>query len=131
KLMEAAFQVRVATGEFSTEDGKEYGRGTLLIGKGESGLDDQDFFNKLAEIAKESTVDIYGMTTGYTGGLNLGSPSMEVLQKPEIALLIEGGVDSYEAGEIWHLLDQRYEMPITLLPMDRIGGSTLDRYNVI
>jgi len=131
KLMDADFQVRVATGEFTTEDGKKYGRGTLLIGKGESGLDDQAFFNKMSEIAKVSTVDIYGLTTGHTGGHNLGSPSIEVLQKPKIALLVEGGVDSYEAGEIWHLLDQRYEMPITLLPMDRVEGSTLDRYNVI
>ena len=129
--MESDFQVRVATGEFTSADGKVYGRGTLLIGKGESGLDDQAFFNTLAEIAKESTVDIYALTTGYTGGLNVGSPNMVTLDKPEIALLVEGGVDSYEAGEIWHLLDQRYEMPITLLPMDRIGGSTLDRYNVI
>lgn len=131
KLMAEDFQVRVATGEFSTAEGKKFGRGTLLIGKGESGLDDQAFFNKLSEIAKESTVDIYGLATGYTAGLNLGSPNIMPLDKPEIALLIEGGVDSYEAGEIWHLLDQRYEMPITLLPMDNIGGSTLDRYNVI
>ncbi len=56
--MESDFQVRVATGEFTSADGKVYGRGTLLIGKGESGLDDQAFFNTLAEIAKESTVDI-------------------------------------------------------------------------
>jgi hypothetical protein len=131
KLMNADFQVRVATGEFTSSDGKKFGRGTLLIGKGESGLDDQTFFNKLSEIAKESTVDIYGLTTGYTGGLNLGSPNIMSLDKPEIALLVEGGVDSYEAGEIWHLLDQRYEMPITLLSMDNIGGSTLDRYNVV
>ncbi|MEP0714406.1 MAG: M14 family zinc carboxypeptidase [Algoriphagus sp.] len=100
KLMEADFQVRVATNEFSTADGKVYGRGTLLIGKGESGLDDQAFFNKLVEIAKESTVDIYGLTSGYTGGVNLGSPNMMHLEKPEIALLVEGGVDSYEAGEM-------------------------------
>ncbi|PZX58315.1 zinc carboxypeptidase [Algoriphagus ratkowskyi] len=131
KLMEADFQVRVSTGGFTTADGKEYGRGTLLISKGDSGLEDQAFFNKLSEIAKVSTVDIYGLATGNTGGFNLGSPSMEILEKPEIALLVEGGVDSYEAGEIWHLLDQRYEMAITLLPMDRISGSTLNRYNVI
>ena len=131
KLMNAGFQVRVAAGEFTTEDAKSFGRGTLLIGKGDSGLDDQAFYDKLSEIAAESTVDIYGLTSGYTGGLNIGSPNIVPLDKPEIALLVEGGINSYEAGEIWHLLDQRYEMPITLLSMDRIGGNTLDRYNVI
>ena len=131
KLMAEDFQVRVATGEFSTAEGKTFGRGTLLIGKGESELDDQAFYNKLVEISRESTVDIYALATGYTSGLNIGSPTIMPLDRPEIALLIEGGVDSYEAGEIWHLLDQRFEIPITLLPIDNIGGSTLDRYNVI
>lgn len=131
KLMAADFQVRVATGEFTTAEGKEYGRGTLLIGKGESGLDDQAFYNKLSEIASQSTVDIYGLTTGYTEGMNLGSPNMTPLEKPEIALLVEGGVDSYEAGEIWHLMDQRYEIPITLLSVDRVSSNTLGRYNVL
>ncbi|WP_057937066.1 M14 family zinc carboxypeptidase [Algoriphagus resistens] len=131
KLMDEGFQIRVATGEFTTEDGRSFGRGTLLIGKGESGMDDQAFFNKLSEVAEKSTVDIHSLTTGYTGGMNIGSPNMIPLEKPEIALLVEGGVDSYEAGEIWHLLDQRFEIPITLLSMDKLGGNTLDRYNVI
>jgi hypothetical protein len=36
-----------------------------------------------------------------------------------------------EAGEIWHLLDQRMDMPITLLPIERLGSADLSRYNVI
>lgn len=131
KLMEAGFMVRVASNEFSTADGKVFGSGSLLIGKGESKLDDQAFFNKLTEIAKESTVDIHGLTTGNTSGISLGSPTISPLDKPEIALLVQGGLDSYEAGEIWHLLDQRYEIPVTLLDVDRISGATLARYNVL
>jgi len=131
KLMKAGFQVRVATNEFMTADKKTFGRGTLLIGKGDSVLDDQSFYQKLVEIAKVSTVDIYGLSTGYTDEMNLGSPGIRALDKPEIALLVQGGVDSGEAGEIWHLLDQRYEMPVTLLDVDQIGGNTLDRYNVL
>jgi len=131
KLMKAGFQIRVATNEFITADQKTFGRGTLLIGKGDSVLDDQSFYQKLVEIAKVSTVDIYGLSTGYTGEMNLGSPGIKALDKPEIALMVQGGVDSSEAGEIWHLLDQRYEMPVTLLDVDQIGGNTLDRYNVL
>ncbi|UZD21661.1 M14 family metallopeptidase [Algoriphagus halophytocola] len=130
KLMEAGFLVRVATMEFGMDD-KQFGRGTLLISKGESGLDDQAFYQKISEIAAASTVDIYALTSGNTTGINLGSPNITPLDKPEIALLVEGGVSSYEAGEIWHLMDQRYEIPITLLAMDRVSSSTLDRYNVL
>ena len=130
-LMEAGFLVRVSQAGFGVTGGKEFGRGTLLIGTGESKMDPQQMHQKLTQIAEGAHVDIYALTSGYTTGANLGSTTIAPLKIPKIALLVEGGVDSYEAGEIWHLLDQRYEMPVTLLPMDAIGGNTLDRYNVI
>lgn len=102
-----------------------------MISKGESALDDQAFFQKLTQIALDSHVDIQALSTGYTTGMTMGSPNISVLEKPEIALLVDGGVDSYEAGEIWHLLDQRFEMPLTLLPVGSVNGSTLDRYTVL
>lgn len=131
KLMSAGFLVRVANNEFGTSDGKKFGRGTILISKGDSGLNDQAFFQKLTQIALDSHVDIHALSTGYTTGMTMGSPNISVLKKPEIALLVDGGVDSYEAGEIWHLLDQRFEMPLTLLPVGAVNGGILDRYNVL
>ena len=131
QLLKAGFLVRVANAEFSTAEGKTFGRGTLLIDKGESGMNDQSFFAKLQEIAQSSNVDIHALTTGYTGGANLGSTFMAPLKTPTIALLVDGGVDSGEAGEIWHLLDQRMKMPVTLLPLDAVSSTNLSRYNVI
>jgi hypothetical protein len=131
KLLKAGLLVRVATKEFSTADGKTFGRGTLLIDKGESGLDAQAFFSKLEEVAQFAYVDIHALTTGYTQGANLGSTFMLPLNTPTIALLVDGGVDSGEAGEIWHLLDQRMQMPVTLLPLESVSSSNLDRYSVI
>lgn len=131
QLLKAGFLVRVANTEFSTSEGKTFGRGTLLIDKGESGLENQAFFAKLQEIAQMAHVDIHALTTGYTSGANLGSTFMTPLITPSIALLVDGGVDSGEAGEIWHLLDQRMKMPVTLLPVDAVGSANLSRYNVI
>lgn len=131
QLLKAGFLVRVANAEFSTAEGKTFGRGTLLIDKGETGIDNQAFFAKLQEIAQSSHVDIHALTTGYTAGANLGSTFMAPLKTPTIALLVDGGVDSGEAGEIWHLLDQRMKMPVTLLPLDAVSSTNLSRYNVI
>ena len=131
QFLKAGFLVRVSNAEFSTAEGKTFGRGTLLIDKGESGMDNQAFFAKLREIALGSHVDIHALTTGYTGGANLGSTFMAPLKTPNVALLVDGGVDSGEAGEIWHLLDQRMKMPVTLLPLDAVSGANLSRYNVI
>ncbi|TFV95948.1 zinc carboxypeptidase [Algoriphagus kandeliae] len=131
KLMKEGYRVRVANAEFSTPEGKSFGRGTILVDKGESGQSDQAFFQKLQEIAASSTIDIHAISTGYTSGINMGSTFITPLEIPKVALLVDGGVDSYEAGEIWHLMDQRIEMPITLLPVDRVSSSVIDRYNVI
>ncbi len=131
QLLKAGFLVRVSNTEFTTAERKIYGRGTILIDKGESGLDDQAFFAKLNEIAKEAHVDIHALTTGYTAGANLGSTFIVPLKTPQVALLVDGGVDSGEAGEIWHLLDQRMKMPVTLLPVSSVNNANLDRYNVI
>ncbi|MEY2706025.1 MAG: hypothetical protein RL407_2087 [Bacteroidota bacterium] len=131
QLLKAGFLVRVATKEFSTAEGKTFGRGTLLLDEGESGLDAQAFYKKLEEIAKMSHVDIHALSTGYTQGANLGSTFILPISTPKIALLVDGGVDSGEAGEIWHLLDQRMHMPVTLLPLEAVSSTNLDRYNVL
>ncbi|GAA0877500.1 M14 family metallopeptidase [Algoriphagus jejuensis] len=131
QLLKAGFLVRVSNAEFSTAEGKTFRRGTLLIDKGESGMDDAGFFAKLQEISKSAHVDIQAIKTGYTSGANMGSTFMVPLKIPQIALLVDGGVDSGEAGEIWHLLDQRMKMPVTLLPVGSVSMTNLDRYNVI
>jgi hypothetical protein len=46
-------------------------------------------------------------------------------------MLIGNGVRSYEAGEIWHLLDTRVNMPITKLPLRNFDRITMDKYNVL
>ena len=43
-------------------------------------------------------------------GIDLGSSDFTTVKKPEIALLVGDGVRSYDAGEIWHLLDTDIEL---------------------
>ncbi|MBA4299975.1 MAG: zinc carboxypeptidase [Cyclobacterium sp.] len=131
QLLKAGFLVRVSNADFTTPEGKTFGRGTILIDKGETGMDDQAFFVKLKEIAQFAYVDIHAISTGYTSGVNMGSTFIAPLKTPQIALLVDGGVESGEAGEIWHLLDQRMHMPVTLLPVSSVTMTNLDRYNVI
>ncbi len=46
-------------------------------------------------------------------------------------MLIGDGVRSYEAGEVWHLLDTRVHMPITKIPMRNFNRANFDKYNVM
>ncbi|GAB3661601.1 M14 family metallopeptidase [Echinicola sediminis] len=130
-LMQKGYNLRVAHTPFEISSELKFERGSILVDKGRSGASDQTFFEDLQTAASQTGITIHGINSGYTGGINMGSPSIDVLEKPEIALMVGDGITSSEAGEIWHLLDQRMEMPITLVPKELIGRADLHRYNVL
>jgi hypothetical protein len=131
QLMKKGYLVRVTNEPIKIDGNKELKRGSILVGLPKEEKPDLNLFEDLQNIAKETGLQIHALNTGYTGGINLGSPQIDVLKKPEVALLVGTGVVSLEAGEIWHLLDQRMDMPNTLLPVERIGSADLSRYNVM
>ncbi|MGX5173020.1 M14 family metallopeptidase [Aliikangiella sp. IMCC44653] len=53
-------------------------------------------------------------------GVDLGSPSLPVLEKINPAIIIDESVSSYDAGEAWHFLDQRLEQRVTLLTLEKL-----------
>ncbi|MBD8489706.1 zinc carboxypeptidase [Echinicola sp. CAU 1574] len=131
ELMKKGYNVRVSHEPFEINSELKFSRGTILVDKGRTKASNQEFFEDLQAIAQETGITIQSVDTGYTRGINMGSPSIDVLEIPEVALLVDNGVSSSEAGEIWHLLDQRFEMPITLLPTENFNYADLGRYNVI
>jgi hypothetical protein len=75
---------------------------------------------------------VYTLKTGYSaGGIDMGSPYVRTLKKPEAALIIGTGVSAPEAGEIWHLLDQRLQMPVSKIDILNLGRAEFKRYNTL
>ena len=68
---------------------------------------------------------------GITSGIDLGSDYFINVNKPKIGLVVGDGVRSYDAGEIWHLLDTRYNIPITKLDIDDLDYIDLSKYSHI
>ncbi|MEO1263749.1 MAG: M14 family zinc carboxypeptidase [Bacteroidota bacterium] len=127
--------LKVASKPFSgkTSDGeRSFNYGTIIIptqNQPKSGVGLLTVLRKAAELGR---IDIYGLSTGLTStGIDLGSRNMEALQMPRIALMVGDGVNSYDAGEIWHLLDTRYQVPIAKVDANRINSALLDRFNVV
>ena len=46
-------------------------------------------------------------------------------------MLVGDGITSYDAGEIWHLLDTRYNIPITKLDTRNLSTKNLSKYTTI
>lgn len=134
-LQRQGIRAKVANRPFAAlVDGKpmQFDYGTIIIPSGIQPMSNDKLKELVAKVAKESGVDMYGMETGLAqSGVDMGSPSFSSLRKPRIAVLAGSGVSSYDAGEVWHLLDQRYEIPVSVVAQEDLRGSSLDRYNVI
>ena len=86
----------------------------------------------LERFARSGGTTIYSIQSGLTPeGNDLGSPSFSLLRDPKVALLVGKGVNAYEAGEVWHLLDKRFRMRVTLLDKDQWEKADLSRYNTL
>ncbi len=135
QLQEAGLITKVATKSFIFEiNGKEenFIHGTILVPVPQQDLNQEQIYDVVSDIAKRTGIDFFSLTTGLSpSGIDMGSPSFSGLKKPEILMFVGGSTSSYLAGEIWHLFDQNYHIPITFTPSERLGSMDLNRYNHI
>lgn len=135
RLQEEDVRTKVASRPFriSTAEGvKEFDYGSILIPMGPQETDAEVIHDLVKRAAEKDGLKIYAVSSGLTPeGMDLGSRNFEALEQPKIALLAGSSVSSYEAGETWHLLDQRFDIPVTLLTQSRLNSADLSRYNVI
>lgn len=131
-IQKTGLRTKVATGSLQTNEGKFFDRGTILVPIQNQNLNASEIYEVVKEAAANSGVKIHPVKSGWTpNGLDLGSPNFSSLKKPNVCLLVAGGVSSYDAGEVWHLLDQRYDIPLTMLETDDVARRDLDKYNVL
>ncbi|GAL90929.1 secreted protein containing N-terminal Zinc-dependent carboxypeptidase related domain [Jejuia pallidilutea] len=129
-ILSKDLRAKVALKQFSL-NGVNYDYGTIMVPVQNQKLNAEDLYTFLHKAAKASHVTINGVNTGLTQGIDLGSRNFSRLEKPNIALLVGDGISSYDAGEIWHLLDTRYNITATKLDTKNISRVDLSRYNTI
>jgi len=130
KILEKGLRAKVSMEPFTFE-GEEFAAGTIMIPVQNQQLDTNELFEFITTVAQESYINIMGIATGMTGGINLGSNQFRAVEPQQVAMIVGGSISSYDAGEIWHLFDQRYDMKITKLDLKDLGGSDLSRYTDI
>jgi hypothetical protein len=135
QLQKAGLRTKVATENFEfsiNEKNEHFSYGTILVPVAGQRLSPARIYQLVSEIAENSGIDFYSLETGLSPtGIDWGSNSFASLKKPEILMLIGDGVSSREAGEIWHLFDQRYNIPVTLAESSDVGRMNLNRYNAV
>lgn len=130
-LLSKGLRAKVATRDFQLE-GRNYAKGTVLISVQNQAGSPAQVHQLVVRASAEAQAPIHAVSTGLTpSGIDLGSNDFEALKPPKVMILVGDGVSGYGAGEVWHLLDQRYGMQVSKVETDGLAGSNLDKYTVI
>ena len=130
-LLAQGLRLKVAAQPFSIK-GHSFAPGTILLSVAEQTKNPDQIHELVTKASQLAGVSFWDMDTGLTPeGIDLGSANFVSLKKPEILLATGEGVNSLDAGEVWHLLDQRYDMRVTKVDVAAMSRISLERYNVI
>jgi hypothetical protein len=134
-LQDAGVIARVATKEFISKSGtmeKKFTYGTIMVPAYGQSLSRDELYKLMESVSKDCGITIYGTETGLTPvGIDLGSAGFNILRKPSVLIIAGDGTDSENIGEIWHMLDTRFNIPVTMVTAVKFGSTDLDRYNVL
>ena len=132
QLMDTEVKIRVATRPLTANIKKQgvrsFGYGTLFVSPQLTEDFPEDAL-KILESAAQAGVGVYSAESSTTPiGIDLGSRYFKIISKPNVLLVSGAGTNAYRAGEIWHLLDTRVQMPVTRVGLDRLRNIDLSNY---
>jgi hypothetical protein len=134
-ILSKGLRAKVATQEFTYKDSQfneKFTCGTIFIPVEGQHLNQEEIYSLLQSLAKQDGIDFFATSTGWTPeGIDLGSGEFASLEKPEILMVIGDGVNSRDAGEIWHQFDQRYHIPLTMVDSRQFSRVSLFDYNTL
>lgn len=134
-LLDADANVRVARQPFTAsiidQGNIEFGFGTLFVAPAMGETLPEQSITLLATAAADG-VPVYPVASSLTpAGIDLGSRDFEVLKRPKAMLATGPGSSPYDNAEIWHLLDRRVRMPLTMVDSDRLARINFADYTHI
>ena len=107
-------------------------RGAISIPVGIQRLDPDQLHSAVAAVSEVVGIPFHSArTTWASAGADLGSRSFLPVRAPRVLMPVGDGLSSYEAGQLWHLLDQRVGMAVTKVAVGDIGRVDWSRYDVL
>lgn len=129
-ILKNNLRAKVALKNFNN-GGISYDYGTIFVPVQNQSLNASELFQFLQKIAQESHLTINSVTTGLNEGIDLGSDDFAALKIPKVAMLVGEGISGNDSGEIWHLFDQRFDMPLTRIDLSYFGRIDISKYSHI
>ncbi len=129
-IQENGIRIKSSSKQFKIND-DHFDYGTLLIPVVGQSQSSDKIFETLSAISNKTGIDVHGLNGGYEDNVGFGSGSFTTIKKPKVGLIVGSGVRAYDAGEIWHLFDTRYKIPITKIDLRNITRINLNEYSHI
>jgi hypothetical protein len=109
-----------------------FGRGTLVIPVQQQRMPARRVHEIVSAASLSCSQQVYGVSTGYSvEGIDLGSNFIRTIKQPKALMIVGEGTSAYEAGEVWHLLDQRIGMPVTKVDRPDVKDIDYSKYTVM
>jgi hypothetical protein len=135
ELLKAGLVVKVANQPFSINLAgivQEFDRGTLLIPVRSQLKTPEEIYSLVNRLTVVNSLSAFSLSSGNVQtGIDLGSNKFAALTLPVIAMITGTGVNATDAGEVWHLLDQRMSIPVSHLEPAIFNRVELTKYNTI
>jgi hypothetical protein len=132
KIQQAGLLTQVASqpiGYKNQQINKTFSYGSIFIPVEKQDRTAAEIHEILKDAVQNTNVTIYPLSTSYTvAGMDMGSNLLIPLKNPRILLLTGDGIRSLDAGEIWHLLDVRMNIPVALIDMGQLNSMDLSPY---
>jgi len=138
RILDAGLFTKVALNPFkaSTSKGaREFNRGSIIVSFDRQAVKPEVIHDLLKNVSQDHGIEIHALTSGRSvagsKSPDIGSQFNKAIVKPNILLVAGRDMDWYNVGEIWHLLDQRMAIPVTISDRNLMQNTEFDRYTHI
>ncbi|MEM1001918.1 MAG: M14 family metallopeptidase [Bacteroidota bacterium] len=129
-LLKEDFKVRFTEKPFQS-NGQAFERGSLILLKGDN-KHKTNFSTELSVVAKKHHRSLSVINSGFSDNTpDMGSYSVKLLKKMNVAVLSGEGTSSLSFGAVWHFFEQELKYPLNVLNTDDLSSINLNKYQVL
>ncbi len=106
--------------------------GTVIMTTIASDPERNNNIESLFKLAELYNIELFPIDSGYSKeGASLGSNNWISIKAVNAAMIIGDGINAYDSGYTWYQMDQRLEIPLSLIDQKNLRSSSLKKYNVL
>ncbi len=115
--------------EAFTMPGRKFPAGTLIVKVNDNG---PDVHERLARLAETTGAEVVATNSGWTEeGPNFGSNFVQLMRKPEIAIVWDAPSVAASAGAARFVLERQFGYPTTPIRVTNLATADLSRFDVL